>query len=60
MEDGAKRYFSFLLGTSDFLPIRLLGVLGAFGGSRGIDRLKSRYLGDRAPITLATLRESSN
>jgi len=25
-------------------------LLGAFGGSRGIDRLKSRYLGNRASI----------
>ena len=35
--------------------IRLLRFWRAFGGFRGIDRLKSRYLGDRAPITLTTL-----
>lgn len=29
--------------------------MGAFSGSRGIDRLKFCYLGDGAPITLATL-----
>src|ERR1700722_3115420 len=42
-EDHAKLNFPFLFGTSGFPPIR------------DVDRLKSRCLGDRAPITLATL-----
>jgi hypothetical protein len=56
-EDGARGDFPFLLGLAVFLPYRCssgcwgFGPLwGAFSGSRGIDRLNSRYSGDRAPI----------
>jgi hypothetical protein len=55
---GRSRKRFPLFGTSGFLLIRLLWFwtsLGTFGGFRGIDRLKSHYSGDRAPITLATL-----
>ena len=34
---------------------RFWASLGGLWGSSGIDHLKSRYSGDRAPITLATL-----
>jgi len=55
-------YLSFLIllvregGQSKRRVAEVSGLFwGYLAGLRGIDRLKSRYLGNRAPITLATL-----